>query len=725
MCHRKLCKIASYAPHFILLLVALMVWWSPDFLNGGFFLFGDTVFPLTNMAIEKGVNTYYYLWNNDGFGYPQFSTNGILFFLPIQILDQLGIPLWILNRMAFIVPSFTYGLFTYYLARTLITGKYSKLSSTFASIFVIVSTGQTFQSPYQTIAFAGIPLLLAVIINGLDNKDKRPTYLFLTIIASLFLALGGPIIIVLAFGTISTYLLIYFIIVRHSFDYYRLKFLALTAFLIFLTNFFWIVPLLEEFLNYDVLSIIYKPSFQGFAIVDGYAQYSSILYTSRLFLNIGDTSHYFMASSLVILLSFALPIYVYLLMIGRNNSKVFALITTALILTFFSTGAHYPWFKHLYVWLWDNVFVFRVLNNNYYFLYVLSFIYAVLIGITTQKLLLKVNSIYSTKASQNLLSNNLKYKIIIIIVVSAIIITYGGTTLGILGSENTSNPAKKMPPMNVPTGYNQLLYNLSLESDVFRVLILPPQSYVTYLWYPYDDNLIASGILPYFIPQSIVGIGRDEGSQSDKVNKITKNLKEQHPEIAANQMKYLSIRYILITKDLKSNYNFNAGIPSFYIDILNRFPENFFLIMDTTEFALYELQNPNYLPIVFTSEYINYTLINNGTILKFPETAIVAFDKISPTEYLVKLNSTSLPYVVLNEQYSGAWIATVNGKQLNNHFQYMGYANAWYIGKMENTTVNLQYLPQSKVFPSILISIFTLLISLCYFAWSYVRKRIS
>ena len=87
---------------------------------------------------------------------------------------------------------------------------------------------------------------------------------------------------------------------------------------------------------------------------------------------------------------------------------------------------------------------------------------------------------------------------------------------------------------------------------------------------------------------------------------------------------------------------------------------------------------------------------NPGLFVSDPGVAQVAYQKLSPSNYLVQVRDASDPFtLVFKETYHDLWNATVDGQKLTDHYVWGGYANAWKIDKLGSYTINIHF----KVWP--------------------------
>ncbi len=115
---------------------------------------------------------------------------------------------------------------------------------------------------------------------------------------------------------------------------------------------------------------------------------------------------------------------------------------------------------------------------------------------------------------------------------------------------------------------------------------------------------------------------------------------------------------------------------------------------------------------------INVTEVIHPDILIQPKTENFAYNKInlsykmiSPTKYIVNVNSVKPGIIVFAERYDEGWNLSDFD---NNHFKVNGYANGWYLNKTGKYNLVLEYQPQKYFYYGLLISLITILGGLTY-----------
>lgn len=618
-------KLIVSFPYIVILFFSLIVWRIPDIFNEGFILLGDSQVFLSNFAIKNSLLTEYYLWNNSGTGFYNPGTGfHFLYYVFVWFLDIIHFPLWLINRILFILPSIVIGFSCFYFSKSLITGRRSTFICTTVAIFAVFAPTHIFQNPILELGFAGVPLMIAYFINGLKNKNKTKFVLLLAL--SSVLVAFSPFALLITLGILGIWL------VGHLLkkpNISELKFPCYSLILIFLVNFYWIFSILSASQGSDIISTIYSQEAQlgGLGLLENVAPYTSLFYVSRLFYNVENgLSNYFQASPIIMFFSFLLPLFAYSSLIRKGYTTKLVVIISV-ILTLLATGLHYDFLRGIYLWMWENLPFFKILNNPTYFLSILTFFYAVMIGFTTQNLLERID-----KAKKR---NLLKLKFLVIFTVFALILINGGMTLNLLneGNEYTTHYAILTPPAKIPSSYQNLLEYLEDDDmEGFRLLNLPFNSYVQYRWQDPLTIPLASGILPNFSTFPIIGIAPDIKSDNSEANLI-EALSEGKTSTAILDMRNFNIKYILVNKDFLGNHwgNTHPNYPQdflHYVQIFERSPDIFERILETNEFNLYKINHDILLQKFFT---FNSSQIEKFELLTFDGPVCPCFT-ISPSD---------------------------------------------------------------------------------------------
>lgn len=115
------------------------------------------------------------------------------------------------------------------------------------------------------------------------------------------------------------------------------------------------------------------------------------------------------------------------------------------------------------------------------------------------------------------------------------------------------------------------------------------------------------------------------------------------------------------------------------------------------------------------------------SIVNYPT---VSFIKENPTKYTVTVDNLKRPaFIVFSETFDKGWkIYRNDGSNLfeSQHFQANGYANTWLINPedlKDNKKLTIEYAPQKLFIFGTVISVASLLISIFYFLYTFLKKK--
>jgi len=161
-----------------------------------------------------------------------------------------------------------------------------------------------------------------------------------------------------------------------------------------------------------------------------------------------------------------------------------------------------------------------------------------------------------------------------------------------------------------------------------------------------------------------------------------------------------SIKYIVVYRDVISDYNMT--------DLMSRLSKQSGIVEAANLPGVIVYQNEYAKPIIYANS-------SNAT------TQITYQD---PTSYKVKASSTSPYILVLNQVYSGGWVASVNGTRLptTTHTKDGNGFNSWYINYTGTMTVDIYYEPQTAYLISTIVSISVLIMIVLYIVLVTIRN---
>ena len=254
-------------------------------------------------------------------------------------------------------------------------------------------------------------------------------------------------------------------------------------------------------------------------------------------------------------------------------------------------------------------------------------------------------------------------------------------------------PATKLNLYSLPSGITTWQNSVDANTDYF-VLYVPFQANpqianTTYFSQTYEG--VSTGIftevnnLPY-ISSTVTPQLIDNLTSGESVGK---------------SWGLLSIRYIVIYKNIISNYNIT--------DLTYRLSNQtgFTNVLSLPDISVFE---DNFAePVVHTD--------NSDAVLQ-----IIYHN---PTSYVVRANSSSPYNITLNQAYSEDWSASVNNKKspISSHFEDINGLNSWTIDSMGVTTINIYYTPQASYVLSTIISEVTIVIIVLSICFLTIKKN--
>jgi hypothetical protein len=127
---------------------------------------------------------------------------------------------------------------------------------------------------------------------------------------------------------------------------------------------------------------------------------------------------------------------------------------------------------------------------------------------------------------------------------------------------------------------------------------------------------------------------------------------------------------------------------------------------------IYSTSNPistngNFTDVI--KEISNSTL-NQSLFGSDDSNSSLVYQKLNPTAYVVRTDSSHPFFLVFSETYDPGWVAYIDGKEVSDHFTAYGFANGWYINETGSFDVTLRFLPQITYYYGVAISV-TVLIS--------------
>ncbi len=312
---------------------------------------------------------------------------------------------------------------------------------------------------------------------------------------------------------------------------------------------------------------------------------------------------------------------------------------------------------------------------------------ALLIGYASQDIS-RVFSKFNKVASRHLF-HNACFIIILILVISASIPWWTGQTSG----KPIFGPALKLNLYQIPSGYTEWSNVVAGDNEHF-VLCLPGGNVFIGNTGYFSDSYGPYGRVNGVIYSEVNNLPSVSASNSSLLlNELLGN-NSQVGEIWGS----FSIKYIVVYTNVGAPYNVTAILSSLSVQSgivkVASFPD----------------------VVVYQDEYAKPVVYSDNS------NATVEITYHDPTTYKIQANSTSPYLLVLNQVYSSAWIASVNGTKLTTNNENSDGFNSWYINYTGSMAIDIYYEPQTTYIISWIASVVVLISVSVYIILATVRN---
>ena len=536
---------------------------------------------------------YSYIWFGSQNGYVFIPTH--MSQLPLlggsSLLNAIGFPLWMINRVWFVIPIFLFGCSAYYFTSSIMDkDKNKRLISLFASLFFILN-----YYTVMTISIGGIRefisvafsiFSLAFFIKGIRTKDTK--YIALIAISSVF-AVGVVAYAIIAIFLAALFAIVHLFIKREFKQDIKFTFFSLSMFL--LSSLWWILPLsFTSTVQYYTANP--SNSVQSIASVNSLLR-TLILKNSIPALPVNEIQFSALANIagiLIVILAFTS-----LLFKEYRKIAIWASFAILVLIPFALGGA--PPFGSIYIFAYNHIPMFYIFRNPTRFTAYIALFYALLTSIT----LVSIIQLVKQKLHKNLIKNT-----IMSIIVSSVLL------LGFINSQPllSGNMGGALKPAVLPQSYADLRNFLSAQNNDGNMLVLPmPAWFSDFTWHD-DMNHIINPIT-YVSPIPLI---YDEFNEAN-LNELQKDLahqlykqQDQSPyseNVLTNLFRSLNVRYILIQADqTRPITGMSSGTNPIIIEQiknnLNHYP---YVHMKESfgDLSLYEVDDAIFLPQIYAS----------------------------------------------------------------------------------------------------------------------------
>jgi hypothetical protein len=490
------------------LLLSLAIWWSMDFFNmRAYYNLGDTGFPFFP---DKMLRHVYSAWVAQGLGRPNlFSAFSPVYFLVVLVRAS-GIPLWIINRLWLIIPTAMVGWSTYYLFASLVQGKFLRTAGLIAALFAMLPPMYEV-IPVWYLALAGFPLVLGATIRARESSAAGWNYP--CIIAGGFALLTlHPRLFYLTCFCLVLYFINAAILEKKVFRKETFFFIVRTILAFIMINAYWIIPLgyysvmKNSALAENLASASYGHSVHREMLVV-YKDWSHPLWIIRRMIYGHFAGFEYSKLPIIAQISFLMPVYVFAGLLSpvlRNNKKILNIAGVTVVFLFCAMALHYTLGFRIYLFLWEHLPGFVILNNPSFWLSIMGILYAVMTGATTYVLL--------TMFDQNRMIPRATAKRLNILLIRwlcvLICVVYGGALLiGISPQKNTWGRhiyLNHAPYAPIPEDYFKVQRYLQQNAGTGERLLNLPWTFGGYAAYSWWHAFTMPEIMSDFSPVPVL-----------------------------------------------------------------------------------------------------------------------------------------------------------------------------------------------------------------------------
>lgn len=579
-----------------------------------------------------------FTWTRVGFGYDQSLDLGVLTIYSIPALLQfLGLPIAIVQKLTFIFWFFAMSCAMYYLSQTVYRGKYWKEVALLAATFYVLNHytlqawGVTELSKFSAMTI--FPIVLANLWRVMDNRMSILRGASLTAIFFFFFNGGGGSGIPLYGGMLITLALFFVytcVIEKLSFIKLIKTYVVFSIFIGFV-NCYWIIPLIDVVKSqYSLYASSGGPT-TTLAWTDVISRNASILNLFRLqgFSSWYDTPNhpyasYFLKNVFFIMLSYVFPIIVFSsLLLGRVKEEkkvVLFFVLLALLAIIFTAGTHAP-FGSFYAILMTKVYGFAIFRTAFYkFGYALWFSYAFLFAFSLVRI-----------------ANLLKKELLVRGIIFLGFILIGAYNFPFFTGSffNIIPPFKTM--VALPEYIVQAQNYIQTLPPTDRILLVPPPSPTNGQSDIYTFDYFSRTPLPFEVTQkSIVTNVEINTNGEEKLTEALYSAIQKHDQVQVRSLlSMLGIQHILVRKDVMTkNKQYRVAPPQDYVRNLRSYtwilPEKTF-----GAWEFYKIKNASNQVAVFPPHVVFTTDTNaSQTAADFdPDTLVVneSFSHIIPS----------------------------------------------------------------------------------------------
>ncbi len=663
---------------------------------------GDSLFPFFP---QEAFRRLLYLW--DPHNVLGRDTSATVSQLPwyglAALLERLGAPLWLINRLWFVLPFLLLGLSMYFLSGV-IFGKENKAPRFVATLFFMFNPftlGLVGGSTILTLSFTAGVFVFGFFVRGLapqllaDEKVWGWREVFFLGLASIFMP-ANLVVWVMMLLLCAAYLLFFVLVNRHNRPHLRHAFLNSLFFILYssLANAWWLLPLVYQFTSSEYFGTLFA-SGTDVGTFDFVSQFTSLFDVSRLFYGMTPTAnfpishyyHYLLAPTMMSVI--LLAVYAIACLTRKSKFEIFFLLL-AWISVILASGTRPP-FGFVYQFLWDHLPYFHIFRTTNRFNLYTMISYAILLGFFYQHL----KEFLEEHRRRSLILYSLFF-ILVSIFLSAWPLLSGDLY-------------EQLKPHQIPQDYYDLREFLKNQEGDFRVMNFPLTTWsVPYSWSaPFDMQEILIDFSPKDVIVNGSGYLQDlkerEVSENDPVYALVYKHLERNEAIEI--LKMMGVRYLVVHHDYVIVHGQYFPVDVSEVTNTLQKADGISFVRAFGDLDVYEVSD--FRPRV-------YALVEGQTRRSG---LTLDYQKISPVEYKVSVTGAEEPYtLVLAENFHPGWESSVG-----EPVRFGEFANGWEIDQTGDYEIILKYRPQKLFDVGMAISILSLVTGFGILVYCRVR----
>lgn len=508
----------------------------------GLITIGDQVFPFYPATrFYQSIFTWYVY--GDGCQ-NVVAINHFLSYSLTALLDFIGLPLWLTNRVILFGPWMLLGISTYYLLGIFYPEKF--FPRIIGGLFSILNPfSMSWIGAGPSIAFSSAALVAALAFSIKSIESNSPKYVILASLASVVLFLDARFFLMCWMLILLYVLTDVFIRKDKKIAKGKVRIVFKIALLSLLLNSFFIIPNVYNNLSSGVSGIFGKMN--PLEVIIGQQPWQSLWWSARLIsgggmqsalMGTGWTEYTYYTTILSSIVGFVIILISYLPLILKVNRKfgstsdhhLIYFTAVAIVSTILSTGIHYD--DKFYLWLFYSFSPLTpiLFQNPMFFQLSLMLSYSYLLG--------TIICIPRSKTVKAIIFGFL----LLLIIINAFPLLNGAFI-------------KTLKPVEVPDDYYQLnnhLKDLQTYYGTYNVLVLPEQK--DYSKFSWGDKL--SGMhdpIDDFSPMYMYVKTSGTRPATGALRLVYDSFSANDLGTASNLLQSLGIKYVVIHKDLVGN----------------------------------------------------------------------------------------------------------------------------------------------------------------------------